>query len=124
MTNNPKIITDLTQLPPLSNSERIYKRLGVSAEQISEFCQQWKITELALFGSVLRDDFNEESDIDFLYVCSPDAHWGWEFVTLIEQLEKLVGREIDLVSKEGIVNSHNWIRRRNILGSAEILYGT
>lgn len=65
---------NLTQLPPLNNSEQIYKRLGVSAEQISEFCQQWKITELALFGSVLRDDFNEESDIDFLYVCSPDAH--------------------------------------------------
>jgi hypothetical protein len=124
MINNPKIITDLTQLPPLSNPEQIYKRLGVTAEQISEFCQEWKITELALFGSVLRDDFNQESDVDFLYVSSSEAHWGWEVVTLIEQLEKLVGREVDFVSKEGIENSHNWIRRRNILGSAEVIYGT
>lgn len=115
---------NLTQLPPLRNSEQIYKRLGVSAEQISEFCQEWKIIELALFGSVLRNDFNEGSDIDFLYVSSSEAHWGWKVVTLIEQLEKLVGREVDFVSKESIVNSHNWIRRRNILGSAEVIYGT
>lgn len=73
---------------------------------------------------MLTNDFNKESDIDFLYVSSSEAHWGWKIVTLIEQREKLVGREVDLVSKESIENSHNWIRRRNILGSAEMIDGT
>ncbi len=110
------------QLKPVTHPEQVYARLGVSAEKIAEFCQQWKISELALFGSVLRDDFNEDSDIDFLYVFSADAHWGLEFITMAEQLEELVGRDVDLVSKRAIETSHNWIRRRNILGNAEVLY--
>ncbi|GFE69864.1 hypothetical protein CFPU101_24740 [Chroococcus sp. FPU101] len=72
---------------------------------------------------MLRDDFNEDSDIDFLYVFFPDAKWGLkEWLRMEDQLQKLVSRDIDLVSKQSIENSHNWIRRRNILGSAKIIY--
>jgi uncharacterized protein len=115
--------TEQIQLKPLANPDLMYTRLGISTEQIAEFCRRWKISELALFGSVLRDDFNEESDIDFLYVFSPEANWGWDFITMGEQLEKLVGRNVDLVSKQGIKNSHNWIRQRNILDTAQIIHG-
>ena len=51
-------------------------RIAVSNEQIAEFCQQWRIVELALFGSVLRDDFGSESDVDVLVTFAPSARWS------------------------------------------------
>lgn len=103
----------------------IFQRIGCSFEQIQEFCQRWKITELAVFGSVLRDDFRPDSDVDFLVKFSPDIKIGlFELYEIEEQLTNLVGRPIDLVFKNSIEKSHNWIRRKNILDTAEVIYGT
>ena len=92
-------------------------------DQIIEFCQRWKITEFSLFGSVLRDDFRPDSDIDVLITFAPDAKRG--LLTLAKmkyELEDLLGREVDLVSKHAIESSHNWIRRQEILGTAQVIY--
>jgi uncharacterized protein len=51
-------------------------RIPVDREKIAAFCQRWKIAELALFGSVLRDDFRSDSDVDVLVTFTPDAGWG------------------------------------------------
>lgn len=98
-------------------------RMNVSDKELADFCQRWKITELSVFGSVLRDDFGPHSDIDLLVKYDPEAQWSlFDHIGIETRLASLVGRDVDLVSKEGVERSDNWIRRGNILGSAELVY--
>ena len=91
--------------------------------ELVAFCERWQITELALFGSVLRDDFGPESDIDVLVKFNPEAKYGlMAFVTIQEELGQLLGREVDLIDRGGVEQSRNYIRRRAILDSAEVIY--
>lgn len=92
-------------------------------DKLIEFCQRWKVSEFALFGSVLRDDFRPDSDIDVLITFAPDAKRGLMTLAKMKyELEDLLGREVDLVSKYAIETSHNWIRRNEILGTAQVIY--
>jgi len=92
--------------------------------QIEAFCRKWRITELALFGSVLRGDFNDESDVDLLVTFAPEANPSLlQRVQMVGELEKLFGRQIDLVERRAVVESPNYIRRREILDSVEVIYG-
>ena len=101
------------------------RRLGIDVptERVAEFCRKWKVTELALFGSVLRDDFGPNSDIDVLVSFASDAQWGlFDEARMEEELAALLGYPVDLVSRRAVERSENWIRRRAILASAESLY--
>ncbi len=92
-------------------------------QAIPAFCDRWQITELALFGSVLRDDFHPDSDIDMLVSFAPTANWGLlEHAQMQQELEALLGREVDLISKRAIDRSSNWIRRQEILSTAQTIY--
>ncbi len=91
---------------------------------IAEFCRRWKIVKLELFGSALRDDFAPDSDLDFLYTFADDASWGLDFVTMGDELSEMVGRPVDLISRRALERSHNWIRRKAILASARVIYGS
>lgn len=92
-------------------------------DQIAEFCQRWQINELALFGSVLRDDFHPNSDIDILVTFGPAAQRGFLALAQMQaELEAILGRDVDLVSKRAIERSQNWIRRKNILETAQVIY--
>lgn len=92
-------------------------------EKLVEFCQRWKVSELALFGSVLRDDFRPDSDIDILITFAPDAKRGLMTLSKMKyELEDLLGREVDLVNKSAVETSHNWIRRNEILETAQVIY--
>ena len=91
--------------------------------KIAEFCRRWKITDLALFGSVLRDDFGPESDIDVLVVFAPNAEWSlFDHVRMEEELEASLGRKVDIISRRAVEKSTNWIRRQAILETAEVYY--
>jgi uncharacterized protein len=106
-----------------SDHQKIYQRLRISPAQIAQFCQKWKITELAIFGSILRDDFNEQSDIDFLVKFSPETKLLLEDIDNIEQeLKAMTGRSIDFIFKKNLEKSANWIRKKNILETAEVIY--
>ena len=97
--------------------------LGFETPALAEFCRRWKIAELAVFGSALREDFRPESDIDLLVTFRPDADWGLlDQVTMEEELSSLVGRKVDLVSRRAVERSANWIRRRAILDSAQLIH--
>jgi predicted nucleotidyltransferase len=90
---------------------------------LARFCERWRITELALFGSVLRPDFRPDSDIDLLVTFAPNAAWsGWDLVTIEAELATLFGRKVDLVERAAVERSENWIRRRHILTHTEPLY--
>lgn len=97
--------------------------IDIPKDQIAAFCQRWKITELALFGSVLREDFGPESDIDMLVRFAPDHGWSlFDHVSMEEELQEIFGRNVDLVNRRAIEQSHNPIRRKEILGSAEVIH--
>ena len=98
-------------------------RLKISSDEIAEFCQKWSIEELALFGSVLNDRFHAESDIDILLSFQPNSRQGLLTLAKIKhELESLVSRDVDIVLKEAILKSDNWIRRREILQTAQVIY--
>ncbi|MAT99887.1 MAG: hypothetical protein CL608_22325 [Anaerolineaceae bacterium] len=91
----------------------------INSSQIKTFCQRWKIQELALFGSALRDDFGPKSDIDLLVSFDGDADWSLlEHVQMQLELQELLGRNVDLVNKRALKQSENWIRRDEILQTA------
>ena len=98
-------------------------RVRIPPRQLDEFCQRWKVTELALFGSALREDFDEESDIDVLVDFAPGARWSlFDLVTMQTELEALFGRPVDLVERTAIERSENYIRRKGILSRLDTLY--
>lgn len=81
------------------------------------------MAELHLFGSVLREDFGPESDVDVLVTFSPEATWGlFDLVRMEEELSRLFGRKVDLVERPAVERSENYLRRESILSSIEPLY--
>ncbi len=98
-------------------------RIEVPSERIAAFCERWQMTELALFGSVLRDNFGPESDIDVLAKFDDAARRTlFDVGRMEEELSEIFGREVDLLSWRGVESSRNYIRRKAILGSAETIY--
>jgi uncharacterized protein len=98
-------------------------RIAIDREKLADFCQRWKITEFALFGSVLREDFRPDSDVDVLVTFAPEAEWSlFDDVDMEEELSVIFGRKVDLVSRRAVERSDNWIRRKAILSSAEPIY--
>ena len=95
-------------------------RIPIDREKIAEFCRRWKITEFALFGSVLRDDFRPDSDVDVLVTFAPDARYSlFDLVHMQDELKQIFGREVDLVERKAVERSENYIRRKYILTSIE-----
>jgi hypothetical protein len=106
---------------------RIYQCLNLTPEQLADFCQQHHILELSIFGSTLRDDFKTDSDIDLLVVFDRSANPHLSLMDLVGmeyQLEDMVGREVDFIEKLSILDSDNWIRRQNILSTAQVIYAS
>lgn len=138
--NHPvRNLSELLEFPSLIRPERymntdtsiaiqnltpvIQNRLNISSNDISVFCQRWGISAMALFGSILRDDFTKQSDIDILLTFEPNARQG--LLTLVKikhELEEQLHRPVDITIKESIETSENWIRRREILTTAQTIY--
>ena len=97
----------------------------IPRDEIVTFCKRWQVTELALFGSVLRDDFGPESDVDVLVRFKEDAQYTlFDLDDMEMELKKIFGREVDLVSRRGVEASSNYLRRKSILQSAQVIYGS
>ena len=98
-------------------------KLPIDWDRIEAFCRKWGIAELALFGSVLRDDFGPESDVDVLVRYTPDAEPSlFNHVEKEEELAEIFGRPVDLLSRKAVERSRNPFRRRSILESARVIY--
>jgi len=97
--------------------------LDVSLEGIRDFCSRWNIIELALFGSVLREDFGPDSDMDVLATFGPESERTlFDEAQMEIELEELFGRKVDLLSRSAVERSPNWIRRKEILSTAVSVY--
>lgn len=100
-------------------------QIEIPESAIIAFCRKWLIDEFALFGSAVRNDFDQDSDIDILVTFSQEAKWTlFDHVDMQDELKTLFGREVDLVSRKGIERSQNYIRRREIIDSARVIYAT
>jgi predicted nucleotidyltransferase len=107
--------------------QKLYQRLNVMPDQISNFCQKWHLAEFALFGSVLREDFRIDgespSDVDVLFTYGKNARKNLILQAHMKfELEDMFHRTVDLVSKTAILNDPNDLRRQHILESARIIY--
>ncbi len=99
------------------------QHLDLPIAQIKVLCDRWQITEFALFGSVVRDDFNPTSDIDVLITFAPNARKGLLTLARIKhELEDLFGRDVDIATKKSIEQSRNPSRSQAILRSAQVIY--
>ena len=96
------------------------KKFRIPRKRIAEFCQRWSITEFSVFGSVLREDFRPDSDVDVLVSIDPKAHIGlFELIDMKLELQDMFKRPVDLVEKEGLRNPY---RRHEILRTAQVIY--
>jgi predicted nucleotidyltransferase len=97
-------------------------RIEASSEILAGFCRKWKITELSLFGSVLREDFRPDSDIDVLVTFAPEARWSLlDLPRMQVELSGILGRRADLVDIKGLRNPS---RRREILATRKVVYAS
>jgi predicted nucleotidyltransferase len=95
-------------------------QIDIPKDKITDFCKKWKIAEFSIFGSALRQDFSPKSDVDVLISFEPDIPWSlFDWVDMIEELQGILGREVDLVEKSGLRNP---FRRREILNSRQVIY--
>lgn len=93
-------------------------RIPIPHEALAAFRRRWKVTEFALFGSALRDDFRPESDVDVLVSFDPTAqHTLFDLVRMEQELREIFGRDVDLVTRRAIERGRNPMRRDAILGS-------
>jgi uncharacterized protein len=94
--------------------------LPIDRNRIAEFSRRWKVTEFSLFGSILRDDFRADSDVDVLVTFEPEAPWTlWDLSRMRMELEEIFGRKVDLVEKKALKNP---FRRHAILADQRVIY--
>ena len=110
-------------MPMAEREDQGELRIDLPLQQVAAFCKKWKIVELSVFGSVLRDDFGPDSDLDFLATFSPEADWSLlDHAQMEIELIDLLGREVDLLTRRAVEQSRNPMRRREILTSARTIY--
>lgn len=96
------------------------KKIRIPRKKIAEFCHRWQVTEFSLFGSVLRDDFRPDSDVDVLVTFAPNAEISlFDLVQMKIDLEKIFHRPVDVVEKDALENP---FRKREILRTAQVVY--
>jgi len=94
--------------------------VAIDRERIAEFCRRWGVQELALFGSVLREDFGPESDVDVLISFRPEARKGaFDLVDMADELTAMFEREVEVVDRAGLRNP---FRRHAILTTCEVIH--
>ena len=97
--------------------------LHVPDETLQDFCHRWGVAEFAVFGSVLRDDFRADSDVDVLVTWAPGVkRTFFDLLDMKDELRALFGRDIDIAQRHVVEADRNPYRRKGILDSARTLY--
>jgi len=97
--------------------------LDLSKEKIAEFCRRWSVREFSLFGSILQEDFRADSDVDVIVDFNTGTtHSLFDLVSMTDELKIIFGRDVDLMTRQDVERSRNYIRRKSILSSMEVVY--
>jgi predicted nucleotidyltransferase len=117
------VTTLLLSPAALSEMGILPANIELPVDAIADFCQRWQVVELSLFGSALRDDFRPDSDIDVMVQFHADVRiWFSQLDAMELELQKILHRDVDLVTRQGIESSRNYLRRHEILSSAQVIY--
>jgi uncharacterized protein len=109
-------IVEMVDSPP--NLKR-----ALPLQQLATFCRRWNIARLETFGSVLRDDFRSDSDVDLLATYSPEAHWSlMDRVRMKLELENLLGCRVDLLNRRALEKDTKRSSAAEILLQAKLIY--
>ena len=96
------------------------QHITIPKKKITEFCLRWKVVEFSLFGSILREDFRPDSDVDVLVTFAPEARVSlFDLVDMQDELKVIFKRDVDLLEKDALENP---FRKREILGTAQVVY--
>ena len=99
--------------------------IKIPGGKIADFCRKWQVRELSLFGSVLSDGFRHDSDIDIMVDFEPGAERSlFDTASMIDELREIFGRDVDLLTRRAVEQSRNYIRRKAILSTMEIIYAS
>lgn len=99
------------------------KRFTIPHKKIADFCKRWNVSEFAIFGSALRADFRPDSDVDVLVSFAPEVKVSlFDMVLMQDELKLIFKRDVDLISKRGLENSRNYLRKKAILESAQVIH--
>jgi predicted nucleotidyltransferase len=105
----------------MNQPTEITSRIDVSLEALRDICHRYEVSELALFGSILRNDFRDESDIDVLVEFKPDAQIGFIALSHMQrELATIFRRPVDLVPKAGLKPKI----RQEVLSTMKVLYAS
>ena len=97
--------------------------LDLSKEKIAEFCRRWSVREFSLFGSILQEDFRADSDVDVIVDFNTGTtHSLFDLVSMTDELKIIFGRDVDLMTRQDVERSRNYIRRKSILSSMEVVH--
>ncbi len=98
---------------------------AMPTEQIGQFCQKWHIRQLAFFGSALRSDFRQDSDLDVMVTFAPNANWSlFDHAQMQLELQRLFNRKVDLISRRALEQSPNWLLRDEIFKTARVVFSS
>ena len=99
--------------------------IEIPGGKIASFCQKWKVRELSLFGSVLREGFRPDSEGHVRVDFEPDAERSlFDLVSMTDELKEIFGRDVDLLTRRAVEQSRNYIRRKSILSTLEVIYAS
>ncbi len=98
-------------------------QIDVDRSRLQAFCRKWRVTEFAVFGSVLREDFHAASDVDVLLTFADGTnHSLLDLSAMQRELTELFGRDVDVLTRRGVEESRNPHRRQAILSSVEVIH--
>ena len=98
-------------------------KIKIPKSKVAEFCKRWNVSEFAIFGSALRADFRSDSDVDILVSFAPNTKVSlFDMVRMQDELKTIFERDVDLISKRGVETSRNYLRRKAILESAQVIH--
>ena len=97
-----------------------FPKIEIDDDIIYELAKKYKIIELSLFGSALRNDFSDQSDLDFLVVFSPETDYSYfDIIDIKDSFESATKRKVDIIEKASLRNP---FRRKEILETAKVIY--
>jgi len=94
-------------------------------EKIKDFCKKWGISEFSIFGSYIRNELREDSDVDVLISFKDNVKYTlFDMVHIQKELENMFERKVDVITKKGLENSRNHIRKKAIFNEAKLIYAS
>lgn len=93
--------------------------------QLEALCKRWGIRELTAFGSAVRENFKQTSDIDLIFELHDNSHFSlFDHFRLQRELKELLGRKVDLLTRDSLASMRNPYRKKEILSKQQIIYGS